>query len=341
MVFTVRAVHTFVAEHSDELEFSAGEEIVILEKDEAFGDGWWRGRNSKGEEGLFPATYITDGASTPQHEHIDLPVTKASPEPSTVDTNGDIKINNGHLAAPTIPIPDESPRGTHDASGGLLDGAVAAVETTAVTVGNVMGRTIGEIQDVIESITAKPESDDEEELGIGQNARAKLAEQARLANEQRENNPNTDGSVSGLVYSDESEDEDDDVRRSPGIRGITSPALNGFHSSPIALDQSTFAKAPSPVAPPLISRSSNHSSIRLEPSTSGGTLEPPAHIPSTPPFEKPTNTARSSNSGFPSKPPNTWTVDDVVVWAQAKGFDESIYEKFQGEFILAMTKLTA
>lgn len=42
MVLTVKAIHTFVAEHGDELDFSAGEDIVILEKDEAFGDGWWR-----------------------------------------------------------------------------------------------------------------------------------------------------------------------------------------------------------------------------------------------------------------------------------------------------------
>ena len=41
MVF-VRAVHTFVAEHGDELEFAAGEEIEVLERDDAFGDGWWR-----------------------------------------------------------------------------------------------------------------------------------------------------------------------------------------------------------------------------------------------------------------------------------------------------------
>ena len=41
-MLAVRAIHTFTAEHGDELEFSAGEEIVVLEKDEAFGDGWWR-----------------------------------------------------------------------------------------------------------------------------------------------------------------------------------------------------------------------------------------------------------------------------------------------------------
>lgn len=41
-MLVVKAIHTFVAEHGDELEFQAGEEIVVLEKDEAFGDGWWR-----------------------------------------------------------------------------------------------------------------------------------------------------------------------------------------------------------------------------------------------------------------------------------------------------------
>jgi hypothetical protein len=38
----VKAVHTFAAEHGDELEFEAGEDIIVLEKDDAFGDGWWR-----------------------------------------------------------------------------------------------------------------------------------------------------------------------------------------------------------------------------------------------------------------------------------------------------------
>lgn len=38
----VTAVHTFAAEHGDELEFEAGDRIEVLEKDDAFGDGWWR-----------------------------------------------------------------------------------------------------------------------------------------------------------------------------------------------------------------------------------------------------------------------------------------------------------
>lgn len=42
MSSSVRAIHTFVAEHGDELEFQAGELIEVLERDDGFGDGWWR-----------------------------------------------------------------------------------------------------------------------------------------------------------------------------------------------------------------------------------------------------------------------------------------------------------
>lgn len=41
---SVLAVHTFVAENSDELEFQAGELIQVIERDDGFGDGWWRVR---------------------------------------------------------------------------------------------------------------------------------------------------------------------------------------------------------------------------------------------------------------------------------------------------------
>lgn len=44
MTLYVTAVHTFVAEHADELEFQAGDKIEVLERDEAFGDGWWKVR---------------------------------------------------------------------------------------------------------------------------------------------------------------------------------------------------------------------------------------------------------------------------------------------------------
>lgn len=69
-----------------------------------------------------------------------------------------------------------------------------------------MGTTLDSIQQAIESIE-KPEAEDAE-LGIGQDTRAKLAEQAKRANEQKERN-RVSGGVNGLLYSDESDDEDE------------------------------------------------------------------------------------------------------------------------------------
>jgi hypothetical protein len=42
-----QAIHTFVAEHGDELGFDIGDVIEILEKDDSYGDGWWRVSISK------------------------------------------------------------------------------------------------------------------------------------------------------------------------------------------------------------------------------------------------------------------------------------------------------
>lgn len=38
----VWALHTFEAENEDELTFEAGEKIVVLERDDQYGDGWFQ-----------------------------------------------------------------------------------------------------------------------------------------------------------------------------------------------------------------------------------------------------------------------------------------------------------
>jgi hypothetical protein len=38
----VWALHTFEAENDDELTFEAGEKIVVLERDDQYGDGWFQ-----------------------------------------------------------------------------------------------------------------------------------------------------------------------------------------------------------------------------------------------------------------------------------------------------------
>jgi len=42
----VYALHDFVPENADEVAFSAGERIEVIEKDELYGDGWWQVRQA-------------------------------------------------------------------------------------------------------------------------------------------------------------------------------------------------------------------------------------------------------------------------------------------------------
>ncbi|KAM9482132.1 GRB2-related adapter protein 2b isoform 1-T2 [Clarias gariepinus] len=51
----VKALYDFIAEEQDELNFSAGDIIEVLDQGESF---WWVGR-LQGRTGLFPANYIT------------------------------------------------------------------------------------------------------------------------------------------------------------------------------------------------------------------------------------------------------------------------------------------
>lgn len=59
----VYALHAFHAENADELSFEQGMWVDVVEKDDEFGDGWWRGRVAKvgGASGLFPASYVGRG----------------------------------------------------------------------------------------------------------------------------------------------------------------------------------------------------------------------------------------------------------------------------------------
>lgn len=58
--FVVYGKFNFVAEEPDEICFNYGEPVVVLEKDEQFNDGWWRGQNLHGQIGLFPMNFITE-----------------------------------------------------------------------------------------------------------------------------------------------------------------------------------------------------------------------------------------------------------------------------------------
>lgn len=184
-----------------------------------------------------------------------------------------------------------------------------------------MGTTIDSVQRAIdESMIKHPESDEEEEYGINQNARAHLAAQAKLANEQREKH-RASGGITGLVYSDESDTDDEE----PG-QSLTGKAtmLNGntqpLSASPRATSISSANEVPN--EPIKVNPAVDSSSRSLSNAPSG--LEPSLPIPPTPP-------TRNETNGIAAKPPAAWTVDEVVAWAATKGFDEQVKAAFRGE----------
>ncbi|PPQ86951.1 hypothetical protein CVT26_007909 [Gymnopilus dilepis] len=42
----VYALHDFIPENEDEVDFRAGERIEVLEKDDMYQDGWWQVRHT-------------------------------------------------------------------------------------------------------------------------------------------------------------------------------------------------------------------------------------------------------------------------------------------------------
>jgi len=48
-------IYAYEATEANELTFEESETIFLIEKDES---GWWRGRNKKGVEGVFPSNFV-------------------------------------------------------------------------------------------------------------------------------------------------------------------------------------------------------------------------------------------------------------------------------------------
>ncbi|KAI9136133.1 hypothetical protein BKA69DRAFT_1042806 [Paraphysoderma sedebokerense] len=85
----VYALHDFNAEDEDEVTFKVGDEIVVLEKDEEYNDGWWMGRTRDGQIGLFPANFVSERppqspSKVPQKEPDTIPLNDTAPESQSV-----------------------------------------------------------------------------------------------------------------------------------------------------------------------------------------------------------------------------------------------------------------
>ncbi|PLW23139.1 hypothetical protein PCANC_25600 [Puccinia coronata f. sp. avenae] len=99
----VYAIHDFQAENPDELSFSAGEAIEVTEKDDLYGDGWWQGRNTKGQFGLFPQAYTIPTTSVLPTQQATSKLSANNPQPTMHETLYEVQnaIDQLHHPSPS------------------------------------------------------------------------------------------------------------------------------------------------------------------------------------------------------------------------------------------------
>ncbi len=235
-----------------------------------------QGRNTKGDEGLFPATYISEdpNAVPAGMPKTDPPVNgnggvdDEAPTTPVVASGAAAAAQQNNLASPFAAgagaagadrsVEKDNRNSLLDVTGAPRGAALATTAATGMGAGNnVMDSTIGEVQEAIDTMGAPspartPEapvqkgyqlkdpqeaareddddvSDGEGAIGINSDARARLAAQAKLANEERDRQHQREsGGVADLIYSDESDEEEEGSsgsrRASRGYRGLS---LNG------------------------------------------------------------------------------------------------------------------
>ncbi|KAI5117045.1 hypothetical protein M0805_007902 [Coniferiporia weirii] len=133
----VYALHDFAPEHEDEISFSAGDRIEVIEKDDMYGDGWWQGRNLFGKVGLFPQSYTTSDSSVLQ------------PQPPS-QVNG--KDTADALPAAPVPTPDEKTEVTSVTSGGDKKAEEGGEPYGDRNEDGVMKATMTDVQEAIEQL---------------------------------------------------------------------------------------------------------------------------------------------------------------------------------------------
>ena len=118
--------YDFTPEHEDEIEFLAGERILVVEKDELYQDGWWKGTNVAGRTGLFPQRYTT-----------------TQPPSSALEHSGPTGLDAKALGGPLSSLPEE----TDSLSGVHVDPSESSGPQ-----GTVMRATMTDIQEAIEQL---------------------------------------------------------------------------------------------------------------------------------------------------------------------------------------------
>jgi len=71
-----RVLYDYQAQNKEEISITVNEELIISEKND---DGWWKGGNSRGQEGLFPGSYVEEICQPPTYSQP-ADVEKCSPD---------------------------------------------------------------------------------------------------------------------------------------------------------------------------------------------------------------------------------------------------------------------
>ncbi|KAK0443914.1 uncharacterized protein EV420DRAFT_1575367 [Desarmillaria tabescens] len=244
----VYALHDFIPENEDEVPFRTGERIEVIEKDDAYGDGWWTGLNISGKKGLFPQSY-----TSPTEPAVAVGIASSSTPPADPDTTLKTPLQPLH-EEPEIESPQPPP--AIFLNGQETDGANGDGEVMKATMTDVqkaieqLGRGNGITDDAdgarsFSFASSRGGRDTEEDTdfdmsdadaagdegeGWHKGARRKLAEKARQAVEDaerlemigmsRSSSNRTYAPPIAVELSDESEDEEDDQHytQAPGFQ---------------------------------------------------------------------------------------------------------------------------
>ena len=322
----VYALYNFEAENPDEVSFRVGERVLVVEKDEAYGDGWYQGTNERGETGLFPFSYTTTDESA-----------------ALMMLNGGFQSEQG--AAQTAPAAEAASQGT--AAFGAQDRGV-------------MHSTMNDIENALSELhTAEPpqgmsrglEDDVEREFQARAAARAELARNAQKSLQSQEETAwqgpvgvgepgtisnrqqtlaTTGGGVKPLAMfelSDDSEDEVEDEDTSP-VEKTAPPTMpsEAAHVPHLAGPAVPTAERSMPPGDAFTSQPWPAArETRPEPAPA---LTLPT-VPTAPAVPAPAPTEQPAATGPAVVDASQWSIDDVVEWARSKDMDASVLEKLR------------
>ncbi|EMD40348.1 hypothetical protein CERSUDRAFT_110942 [Gelatoporia subvermispora B] len=212
----VYALHDFKPENPDEVPLKVGEKIEVVEKDDLYGDGWWQGRNTSGQVGLFPKVYTSP--DPPSTSSAPQPLNGAPPAASAASDDTPNK-SPAHASEPLQSLQEEPDSALTNESAPRTpmnrDDLTMHERQTSQGSGEVMKATLTDVQKAIEQLgradrdgarsfsfassqgdysdrsereseaSADEDAEGDEAMAWHKGAREKLALRAQLANEQR------------------------------------------------------------------------------------------------------------------------------------------------------------